>query len=250
MRIERISDNQIKCTLNRSDLAMHHVKVSELAYGAEKAKELFQDMMEQAFVEFGFEGGDSLVVEAIPVSMDCIVLMITRVDEPEEIDTSFRGLSDLGDISLDDTDSDDADISDDDIDLDDLLGLEDIPSEHAHKDAASHLSLHGRQQRFTKSDASQEKIFSFGDLKDLLAFAHSANPYFKGKSSLYRSPSTGRYYTVLSSQPRSASSFGMVCSLALEYGSKEPSLFAGGAFVDEHFDVIISKKALQKLADV
>ena len=43
MKIEKISDNQIRCTLNKTDLASREIKISELAYGTEKAKSLFRD---------------------------------------------------------------------------------------------------------------------------------------------------------------------------------------------------------------
>ena len=55
MKIERISENQIRCTLSKHDLMERHLKISELAYGSEKAKELFRDMMEQANINLGFE---------------------------------------------------------------------------------------------------------------------------------------------------------------------------------------------------
>ena len=45
MKIEKISDNQIRCTLTRADLADRQLQLSELAYGTEKAKSLFRDMM-------------------------------------------------------------------------------------------------------------------------------------------------------------------------------------------------------------
>ena len=35
MKLERISENQIRCTLTRSDLAERELKLSELAYGSE-----------------------------------------------------------------------------------------------------------------------------------------------------------------------------------------------------------------------
>ena len=47
MKIEKISDNQIRCTLTRADLADRQLQLSELAYGTEKAKSLFRDMMQQ-----------------------------------------------------------------------------------------------------------------------------------------------------------------------------------------------------------
>ena len=51
MKIEKINDNQIRCTLTRQDLADREIKLSELAYGTEKAKLLFRDMMQQAAYE-------------------------------------------------------------------------------------------------------------------------------------------------------------------------------------------------------
>ena len=50
MKIEKINDNQIRCTLTREDLENHQIRLSELAYGTEKAKSLFRDMMQQASI--------------------------------------------------------------------------------------------------------------------------------------------------------------------------------------------------------
>ena len=38
MKIEKINDNQIRCTLTRADLADRQLKLIEQAYGSEKAK--------------------------------------------------------------------------------------------------------------------------------------------------------------------------------------------------------------------
>ena len=90
MKIEKVNDHQIRCTLTKADLADRELKISELAYGTEKAKSLFRDMMQQASYEFGFEAEDiPLMIEAIPLSSDCIVLIITKVEDPEELDTRF-----------------------------------------------------------------------------------------------------------------------------------------------------------------
>ena len=66
MKIEKINDNQIRCTLSHQDLEERELKISELAYGTDKAKELFRDMMQQASYQFGFEAEDiPLMIEAI-----------------------------------------------------------------------------------------------------------------------------------------------------------------------------------------
>ena len=43
MKIEKVNDNQIRCTLTKEDLADRQLKLSELAYGTEKAKVLFRE---------------------------------------------------------------------------------------------------------------------------------------------------------------------------------------------------------------
>ena len=58
MKLEKVNENQIRCTLTKADLADRQLKLSELAYGTEKAKNLFRDMMQQASYEFGFEAED------------------------------------------------------------------------------------------------------------------------------------------------------------------------------------------------
>jgi adapter protein MecA 1/2 len=124
MKIERINDNQIRCTLNKSDLASRHLKISELAYGSEKARELFRDMMKQANSEFGFESEDlPLMIEAIPVSSECIVLIITKVENPEELDTRFSRFSDADEEDNDFNDDDDFDDFDDEDNDDGVVTL-------------------------------------------------------------------------------------------------------------------------------
>ena len=87
MKIEKISDNQIRFTLTGEDLAARQIKLSELAYGTEKARNLFREMMQQAASQVGFEADN------IPMSEGSIVLVVTKVENPEELDTRFSGFA-------------------------------------------------------------------------------------------------------------------------------------------------------------
>ena len=90
MKIEKISNSQIRCILTGEDLASRQLRLSELAYGSEKARALFRDMMEQAAIQCGFDAENyPLMIEAIPLGADSIVLIVTKVDNPEELDTRF-----------------------------------------------------------------------------------------------------------------------------------------------------------------
>ena len=44
MKIEKVNENQIRCTLTKQDLADRQINLRELAYGSEKAKGLFHDI--------------------------------------------------------------------------------------------------------------------------------------------------------------------------------------------------------------
>ena len=46
MKIEKVSENQIRCTLTKEDLADRKLQISELAYGTESARALFREMMQ------------------------------------------------------------------------------------------------------------------------------------------------------------------------------------------------------------
>ena len=90
MKIEKLNENQIRCTLSKADLEDHNIRLTELAYGTDRAKALFRDMMQKASDDVGFEVGDiPLMIEAIPVNPDCLVLIVTKVEDPEELDTRF-----------------------------------------------------------------------------------------------------------------------------------------------------------------
>ena len=94
MKFEKINENQIRCTLNKADLADRDLLIHELAYGTPKAKELFREMMQQASYEVGFEAEDiPLMIEVIPMSSECLVLIVTKVENPEELDTRFSKFS-------------------------------------------------------------------------------------------------------------------------------------------------------------
>ena len=94
MKIERINENQIRCTLTSFDLSARNINLVELAYGTEKARKLFREMIQKASNEVGFEAEDiPLMVEAIPLSSESIMLVITKIEDPEELDTRFSKFS-------------------------------------------------------------------------------------------------------------------------------------------------------------
>ncbi len=263
MKIEKINDNQIKCTLNRSDLASRQIKLSELAYGTEKAKSLFRDMMQQASTEFGFEAEDiPLMIEAIPVSGDCIVLVITKVEDPEELDTRFSKFApSMDEIDAEEIESEDSSItSPSSSDLLDLFNhlkheLKNVVEGNNSDNfipLPQALAKKNEQQKPVQTTVSVapkniSKVFAFDNLDSLIDVSCKLKEMYDGVNCLYKAEDTGIYYLVINKGKQSVEGFNKVCNILSEYGTAAKTNHAGEAYYEEHYKKVISKRALQKL---
>ena len=263
MKIEKVNDNQIRCTLTKADLADRQLKLSELAYGTEKAKDLFRDMMQQANLKFGFEAEDiPLMIEAIPLSGDCIVLIITKVEDPEELDTRFSkfapSLQDLEE-SLEDVLSDLPDSADEILDL--FRKVHNSPlakhletSEDSPADSDSNtLSSKKTTEKETKDikpelPTNVTKLVSFGSLSSLSSLAGMLNSFYEGSNSLYRNPEDGRYYLVIAQSGHAPEDYNRLCNILSEHGRMERYSKAREAYMQEHFKTIIRDNAIYALS--
>lgn len=252
MKIEKINDNQIRCTLTREDLASRDLKLSELAYGTDKAKSLFRDMMQQAAYECGFEANDiPLMIEAIPISADSIILIITKVEDPEELDTRFAKFapSQPGD----DTPSSSATPAKPE-GADDILGLFNKIRE-AKKNAA--MALSSKTENAPKEKEPEEetsfdltRLYIFSDLDCVIQAAHVLGPVYRGSNSLYKNPASREYNLIISKSGHTPEEFNKVCNILSEYGSNSKYTPATGAYYAEHLECLVAEEALQKLAAV
>lgn len=265
MKIERISENQIRCTLSKHDLMERHLKISELAYGSDKAKELFRDMMEQANIDLGFYADDiPLMIEAIPTSRESIILVITKVDNPDEFDEQFSQ------FNLQDEDYEEEEFeTEEDEQTDTLLESSELANcfeqlhelleeANAKSDSSEFVplseSLQGIQKKFSKArknkpDVNKDsvRIFSFDSLNTLIRLAHLVSPQYTAKNSIWKDPVKKKYYLLLN-RGHSKSVFQSICSMISEFGNEETVTYATQAYYNEHFQIIIKDKALEQLA--
>lgn len=218
MKIEKLNDNQIRCTLTRADLADRQIKLSEIVCGSDKAKSLFQDMMEQAASEFGFEAEDTpLMIEAVPASSDSLVLIITKVDNPEELDSK---LSKFGSAFHD---------------LD-------------RKKQSSFDKLEGSDDSATTQ--SRIRLFSFSNLDCAIHACHLLKPLYNGANSLYKDVPNNLYILALTQSDLSTSDFNKICNMLSEYGSAEKVNSAILAFLEEHCEIIVAANAVEQLGNI
>ena len=260
MKIEKVNEHQIRCTLTREDLATRELKISELAYGTEKAKTLFRDMMRQAAYECGFEAEDiPLMIEAIPLNSECIVLIITKVEDPEELDTRFSKFA----PSLhegDDFDDDNEELADVFSEgADEVLNMlrkmsgSDLSEESSESKSAPAADTGSSQHSGTKKSPVQQiscQLFTFGTLNNVTRLAHVASAVYQGSNTLYKDEKSGSYLLLIDSAGQNASDFNRICNLISEYGKPEKSVNAARAYLEEHFEPLIRDNALKSLAQI
>ena len=247
MKIEKINENQIRCTLSREDLISRHIKLSELAYGSAKARELFRELMEQASYQYGFEAEDiPLMIEAIPLSSESIVLLVTKVESPDELDTRFSRFSE----------------SDDDFDDDDME-MPEAPAKPFNEAAADDIlnifnSLIAKAQEAIAASPEKAaakglpvditKMFVFDNLEDVLKLSGVLATFYKGKNSLYKSPFDDRYYLVVSKSDDTAENYNKVCNILSEYSDQQNFVVGTDAYMSEHYETMVKGNAIQQLA--
>ena len=200
MKIEKLNENQIRCTLTRADLAERQLQLSELAYGTEKAKSLFHDMMQQAAFEFGFEAEDiPLMIEAIPASSDSIVLIITKVEDPEELDTRFSKFapSPGGDSDQRKKEA-----------LQKLEGAEtllNLLGKVKEKINAADTANDSMEKEARQEHKATLRLFSFPTMDSVLRAVHLLSQMYKGSNTLYKDHEEDVYILALTQAELSAS---------------------------------------------
>lgn len=229
MKIEKINENQIRCTLTKEDLASRQLKLSELAYGTEKAKRLFREMMQQANFEFGFEAEDiPLMIEAIPMNAECVVLLITKVEDPEELDTRFARFS-PSENSYDE-------------DEEDPEGYDDEVSDY----------LHPLPDQLQKDAAPEDfshpvRIFHFRSISEVMDAAAQVGGACPCPTALYKDAKENGYLLVVSRAQATPEDYGRLCNLLSEYGRVVRGKISE-TFVREHCETVLAADAIQNLA--
>lgn len=242
MKIERINDNQIRCTLTSFDLSVRNLNLGELAYGSEKARGLFHEMIQKASNEVGFDAEDiPLMVEAIPLSNESVMLVITKIEDPEELDTRFARFSPMSDEdsdSLNDLTSELLEGADGLLKLIEDAGME--PSENLETPA----------EKSEDSKTVSMRVYTFDSLDRISDAAKVVGALYDGQNTLYKKPNTYRYYLVLKDDSSDAIDFSRVCNILAEYGTKVRHEYSSEAYYKEHYEVVTKNHALQVLAQI
>ncbi len=261
MRIERINENSIRCILTSFDLSVRDLNLRELTYGSDKAKKLFEEMMHKANDEVGFNAENTpIMIEAIPMMGNAIQIVITKVDEPEELDTRFSKFSQtqqspgqddwvkrLRNEILEGSDGLFQKLK-----ANGVLSVRDVASTIAalRQNAAQQPSAPNVPKKDVDKDGREFRVFAFDELNCVIE-ASKAIASFDTDSRLYKREGADRYYIlVLKSGLKGSDDFHKACNIIAEYGRKVSIASASLAYYEEHYKLIVAEKAIQKLSSI
>lgn len=261
MKIEKLSDNKIRCTLTREDLQQRGLRLSELAYGTDKAKELFRDMMLQAQYQFGFSAENTpIMIEAIPMGGGNIVLIVTKVENPEELDTRFSSFAPS-------VQSDSMDKNREPSPFEQLLaairgqgedgdGTADAAAFAEAREIKGSAAHGGRGLRPQDIKAYQNhllthRIYVFPSISAAADAARIVAPGFTGESALLVDQEEHAYYLFISMKDLSEVDAMQSRLAALsEYGRTSLSPYARMEHIREHGKTIIERDAIARLSEL
>lgn len=226
------------------------------------------------------------MIEAIPISNDCLVLVVTKVEDPDELDTRFSRFSKINvddsfdeDFSdIDDTDFEEMDFLDDedDIDMDDEP-LPFSPSsdfDNADSDASTSSKERSaiddaldliapftqaiaqakkeamRKKKENRSSVQDCQYYSFQNFSQARQLGAFLAPFFEGESSLYKDSFSNNYYMILRKTQSENDTFHRACNIAADFGVRISASYATPAYFREHFETILEENAVEMLGEL
>ena len=210
MKIERISENQLKLTLTKDDLKERDIKLEDLITPSEKTQKLFRDIMEQALDEEDFVSENTpLMVEAVPMGTEGIMIIVTKVNNKDG-----KKPADL---------------------------LQQAQEMRRWKKKPLDTLEHAEEKN------SDILIYSFPELDDVIRVSLRLEGGFKGESAVYKNE--GKYFLVLQGDTYTAEESSADLELILkEYGQKHVSTPLAKYYLLEHGETLIAEKAVKALA--
>ena len=223
MKAERINQDQIRFTLNAVDLQERNLRVSELAYGSEKTKALFDDMMKTVLEQFGVDFSEKpLMIEAIPVSESTLTITVTRVSGAAELGALFG--SNLPDGRRD-------------------------QKEAPPEPKAATKETKRRQSSMELPENGEEVIYAFPDFESLCRAARHIPQQVGLKNMLYHDEQKGKYYLIVHYK-KMDQRIRYVVSLLSQYCETWTINRHTEVIIKEYGRLVIKTRAIQKLAAI
>lgn len=267
MIYKKVNSFQIKCILEEEDFTSRNININDLRYGSKQTENLFKEIMADANKRFGFNENNSPVsIEAIPLINNRLEIILTVIDEPEELDSRFSRFTPepataSGDFFAKDTRADN---------IDDLFNFfSKINNGNLKSDTANsktdnsifsyekYISSFNDEIYSVENNMSDHIIFKFDSIDKIIRLSDFLNDFNSDYTSdtvhftnvinsLYKN--NNDFYLICDRSFYSTDDFVKWCNIVCEYGTPVSSKGLTEEYIIEHSELLLKENALQQLS--
>ncbi len=215
MRMEKINSSQIRIVINNQDLMEWKLSIREMKYGSRETTELFRQMIQKAAQQFSFnQDGLPLMIEAVPIGPEELLLIISAVEDAEELDPHFASFAPPNPA---------------------LPGFSGDREENQLETGHSDKGL-------------RTVVLSFKDIDSVMEFSWSIGAGFSGPTALYRDKASNAFYLVMQKpEEMEKDAFMHFLNSLPEYADVVPESGMLYGYLSEH-ETPVMEDAVKKLA--
>jgi len=234
MKAEKINREQVRFTLNEKDLKDRNLEVSELAYGSDKTKALFDDMLKTAYDKFGIDFSEkALMIEAIPMSGETLTITVTMVEGAAQMGGLFG--SNIGTKE-----------PEDEIPQELLDQLPEEVAEALEKAIESRGGAPAQPKKAKKAKEEGTLVFGFETYEDLARVAVLLPESSRFKNEVYYHPARGGYYCIIRAGEHDKK-YRHVLTALTEFSSEWYAGAHAALAIREHMKPVFKARGLQKI---
>ncbi len=234
MKIERIDDKTVKCFISNQELEEFDITYKDFITRSEKAKEVVEEIIEQAIEEVGYKPPQFAMDMQIMMMPEKGMVLTLSEKTPEELEKNPKLMEYLKEMrkTLEEHFG--------------KLGLEGLPALPAELPGGNVAEKNSSKSQAPGTIQLPDfAIFKMATLRDLSDYARILPKNLRVDSCLY--VDKGEYYLLLQKGHASYKRYSRACIQALEYGVLFGATEEKIVYLEEHAECLIPEKAIGKL---
>ena len=234
MKIERVDDKTVKCFISNEEMAEYQITYKDFITRTEKAKEIVEEIIEQAQVEVGYKPPQFALDLQIMMMPERGMVLTFSEKMPDEIQNNPSLLEYLKDMKKM---------------LTEKLGK--LPKADANAQPASVEAPEAMPAPVVPAPMEEVPrhpdfaVFRFDSLRGIYDYVKVLPKNLRVISKLY--VDKGTFYLYMHKGAASYKRYSQACIQALEFGALHSATEEFVSFLEEHAEELISEKAINRL---
>lgn len=234
MKIERIDDKTVKCFISNEELEEFDITYKDFITRSEKAKEVVEEIIEQAIEEVGYKPPQFAMDMQIMMMPEKGMVLTLSEKTPDDVKNNPALMEYLKEMrkTLEEH-------------FGGMIETHGLPGGAQTGSGKADLQVGGEGTKNGEAKQPDFAIFKMNSLRDLSDYARILPKNLRVESCLY--VDKGEYYLFLQKGGASYKRYSRACIQALEYGVLFGATEDKIVYLDEHAECLIPEKAIARL---